>query len=140
VEGAKQIVPSRIWRQTFDDCLIGLAKPLYVFEWPAFRVVELGLTFPDRKMSASGFGMALACGESAGQHVEAAADAMDDGARLGADERIDRLDIDQAVQLFSGLRIEIDQHGIVSALPPPDDSLLQGWQLGYGPIDSSLSV
>lgn len=140
VEGAKRIVPSRIWRQTFDNCLVGRAKPLYVFEWSAFRVVELGFAPPDREVGASGFGLAVACGESAGQDVEAAADAVDDDTRFGADDGIDRLDIDKAVQFLSGLRIYIDRYGIALALPPPDDSLLQGWQLGFGPTDSSFSV
>ena len=46
MEGAKKFVPSRIWPQTFDDDLIDLGKPLYLFQDLALGVQEVGLCPP----------------------------------------------------------------------------------------------
>ena len=71
MEGAKQVIPSRIWPQVFDDSLMDLGKPAYVFEWAASRIVEVGSCLPDREVSGSGFGMAVACGEGANEEIKA---------------------------------------------------------------------
>jgi len=86
----------------FEDSLIDLSKPLYLFEDFALGVVEVGLGLPDREVSASGLGMAVACGERARKYVEAAADAVNDRTKPPPEEWIEGLDLGEAVALVAG--------------------------------------
>lgn len=140
MEGAKRIIPSRIWPQVFDDVLIDLGKPLYLFEDLALGIEKAGLGFPDGKIGTFGFLPAVACGQSTGQNVEATPDAVDDSPHFRVDHRVEGFDIRQAVEFLAGVRIGINSHGIGMALLPFDDPLYQRWELGYGPIDSGLSI
>ena len=67
MEGAEKFVPSRIWPQTFDDDLIDLGKPLYLFQDLALGVQEVGLCPPNREIGVSQFREAVACGERTGE-------------------------------------------------------------------------
>ena len=63
MEEAKQVIPSRIWPQVFDDVLVDLGKPLYVFMGTALRVEKLRVAYPNGEMRTSRLGVAVACGE-----------------------------------------------------------------------------
>ena len=140
MEGTKKIIASRIRPLVFDDSLIGLGKPLYFFQDAALRIQEIGLTLPDGEVGVSWFDVSVARGERASKNIETAADTVNDCASLGVDDGIGRREVAYPVELFSGLRIGIDHDGIRLVSPPRDDTFLQLWQLGYGPIDSSFSV
>lgn len=140
MEGTQAIIPSRVWLQTFDDSLIDLGKPLYVFEGPGLGIVEFGHALPNREMSLPVVREIVSCGERAGENVETASNAVNDHASFGIDYRGNGFDLGEAVELFAGLRIGIDRYGIGFVLSPRDDAFFQHWQLGYGPIDSSFSV
>jgi hypothetical protein len=140
MEAAQRIIPSRIWPEIFDDNLIGLRKPLYLFQDATRGVSEVDLSFPNGEISTFGFWEAVACGQGAGQQVETTANTMNDGASLSVDDSVERFDISKAIKLFSGLRIGINQHGIGFVSFPGDKALRKIITLGYGPIDSGLSV
>ena len=65
---------------------------------------------------------------------------MDNRSSLSIYHRIEGFNADEAVKLFSGIRIGIDRYGIGFVTPPQNDPFLHHWDLGYGPIDSSFSV
>lgn len=141
VKDAEQItVPSRIWPQVFHETLVGRGKPLYVFEGPGLPVPEVVNALPYREMGASILGVAVACGERARKQVETASDAVDERARLGQEEWVEGLCLDEAVRLVAGLRVVIDDYGVWSCVLPRDSALSQGWELGFGPVDCSLSI
>jgi hypothetical protein len=140
MEAAQRVIPSRIWPEIFDDNLIDLGKPLYLFQDETLGVSEVDWSFPDGEISTFGFREAVACCHGAGQQVETAANAMNDGASLSVYDRVKRLDIAKAVKLFAGLRIGINHQGIGFVSFPGDKTLRKLIALGYGPIDSGLSV
>lgn len=140
VEGADKVIPSRVRGEVFDDALVDLGKPLYLFQDFAFGVHEIGFRLPNGEIGTLGFREAVTLGQSTSQQVKAATDAVDDGSGFCIDDRIERLDFREAVQLFAGLRIGISFHGVGRAPTPLNDAFLKHWELGYGPIDSSFSV
>lgn len=141
MEGAKQVIPSRIRAAIFDDrAFIDIAKPLYLFEDMAFGLGKIAGCIGHRKVGTSGFWEPVSGGESTSKDIKAAPYAVYDNPCLGVNERIERFDIGQAVNLFSGLRIGIDARGVGVVSLPLDDPFDQNWELGYGPIDSGLSI
>lgn len=139
VEGEKQIIPSWVWPEVFDDVLVDLGKPLYLFEGSGIGISsELLKALPEGEVGGFGIREAVALGQ--GQQIEAASDTVNDGPCFRIDNGVNRLDISKAVELFTGLRIGINAHGIGFISFPRDNTLLQDWDLGYGPIDSSFSV
>ena len=83
---------------------------------------------------------AIACGESGGKKIKRAAGGIDDRASFGADERINGADLASYQQLIRGIRIWLHDEFVWARPLPGKESLLQDWDLGYGPIDRSLSV
>jgi hypothetical protein len=142
MEGKQQIIPSRIWFQTFDDVLIDLGKPLYLFQngicLTAGRSIEILLGFPDGKSGFGGIREAIAVSQAASENIQAAADAMDDSARLRVDDGIKLPQIGKAIELFSRLRFCVYSDGVGLAVSPLADTFFEDWELGYGPIDSSF--
>ena len=150
MEGAKSGVAVRswVWPQVFDDCLVDLGKPLYLFQngvcgtaigLLALRDQEVSLAFPDREVSATGR-TPVAYSQSASQKVETTPYTVDNGADFRVDKRVDWLDIGEPIKLLSWLRIGIYSDGIGFIGAPCEQALLQCWELGYGPLDCSFSV
>jgi len=140
MEGAKQVIPSGIWPEVFDDILIDLGKPLYLFQDATPGVQKVSFGFPNGKVSTCGFSKAAALGQGTSKQIETAANAVDDDPRLSIDKRVERLKISGAVDFFAGLRIGINSHGIGFVTLPFNDAFLQHWELGYGPIDGGLCI
>ena len=137
----KQVIPSRIRPQVFhDDVFMDLTKPLYLFHGPALGVTKVGNILGDGKVSACRVLEAIACGQGAREQIKATADAVDNYPCFGVDNGGQWLDISEAVQLFSGLRIGIYSEGIGCVSHPRGEAFFQDWDLGYGPIDCSFSV
>ena len=133
MESAQEWVASWMWGQIFDDVLVDLSKPLYVFPGATSRIEEVGLILPDGEMSTLGFG-------GASEDNEAAPDAMNHDPDFRMDERVERFDLSEAVALFRGLRVGLDFHGVWPIPSPNRYAFLERFDLGYGPIDSGFSV
>ncbi len=140
MECNKCIIPSRVWPQVFEDGLIDQGKPLYLFEDFAGWISPISGTLPDGKICALGTTHAVACGQGAHQQIKTAPDAMNDDPRLRIDNWIEGFDVAQTVKLFSRLRIGIYSDGIEFLSFPGNNTFLQDWDLGYGPVDCSFSI
>jgi len=144
MEGAKQIVPSRVWLQVFDDSLVDLTKPLYLFQdgvcLPAGGFQEISFGLPNGEEGTLRLGEVVTGRQSTSKKVQTAADAVNDGPRLGLDKGINRFDVREAVELFSRLGIGIYSDGVSLIFLPPDDAFHKRYVLGYGPVNGSLSV
>jgi hypothetical protein len=143
MEGEKHVIPSRIWLQIFDSSLVDIGEPLYLFQSgitpTARRSQKFSLTLPDGKISIGEYGGPVSGRQCACQEIEAAADAVNKGARFRANKRIKGLDLMEAIDFLSGLRFGIYPDGVGFA-PPFDGTFHEDWDLGYGPIDCSFSV
>jgi hypothetical protein len=144
MQGEEQVIPSRIRQQTFDDPLIASGDPLYLFEsWiqlPTGRGQEGGMVFPDGKIGTFRIREAIARSQGARQQIQTTSDAVNYRPSLRVNDGIERLDITQAVNLFSGLTIGINSDGIGFVTHPAIDTFFQNWELGYGPVDCGIGV
>jgi hypothetical protein len=59
---------------------------------------------------------------------------------FGANQRVYRSDIACYQKLVAGIRIWLEDKFIWAAPLPGNETLLQDWDLGFGPIDGSLGV
>lgn len=141
MEGAEQVVPSRIWLQRFDHSLMDIGKPLYLFQRSGVAVgQELLLACPDWEMGAFGVGMPISSRKGTCQQIKTATDAVEDHAGFGVNKGVEWLDISEAVKLFSGLRVCVYNDGVGLALSPNADTFNKNWELGTGPINCRLSI
>jgi hypothetical protein len=144
MEGAKQIIPSRIWLQLFDDSLMELGKPLYLFQ-SGISLVASGrvkslLALPDGEIGIGRIRKPVPGRKGTRKKIQAASDAVHDCPRLRANQGIEGFDLCEAIKLFSGLRLGIYSNGVGLTAPPLEKAFHKHWELGYGPIDCSFSL
>jgi hypothetical protein len=132
-------VPSLVRSQRFDCRSLALGKPLFAFD--TLQGIDHVLFRPeDWKVRLMTRFYAVACGESGNEEIERAASGIDDRTRFGTDERINAENLASYQQLVSGIRIWLHDEFVWARPLPGRETLLQYWDLGYGPIDGSLSV
>lgn len=87
MEGTKHGIPvcTGIWPEVFDDSLVCLIKPLYLFEDFTGWISPIGSSFPDRKIGTFAISESVACRQDAGQQIEAAPYAVNNNTGLGVD-------------------------------------------------------
>jgi hypothetical protein len=89
VEGIEHVVPSLVWRETFDDRAVPIRKPLYLFQSAIQRIDEIIDAPADGKIRVFAVREAVASGQSYRENIEAAADAVDDDSGFNVDDRWD---------------------------------------------------
>jgi len=144
VEGPQKAIPSLIRPQVFDDQLVGAGEPLYLFFAPTSSgVIEGVKAGTNGKVDVFVSRLAVALSQDIRQNVEGAPDAMKDGPGLCIDDGGNGRNRTQIIEFPTGVRIGVNPNGIGFggfSVPPIGDTLLQDWELGYGPIDSSFGV
>jgi len=138
VNGRKHIIPSIVRLEVFDDDLIGIRKPVYLFVSPVFLCRELPRAAADWKVDVFWRHCAISLGERDGEHIQAAPDAVDNGPDLSVDDQGHRLDISDANELLARLRIQVFQKRMRAFLTPSGHSPAKNWELGFGPINIGL--
>lgn len=134
------IVPSMPRLQRFDNGPIGLGKPLYLFTSCVFPLEESGSTLADGELRIFGVNVAVASGEQIHQHIETASETVEDRASLDVDNSRDALDGVKANDLLAKLRIRLVGNTIWGTLPPRFNAICEHVELGYGPVNSSISI
>jgi hypothetical protein len=140
VQCKKVIIPPFVRLEVFDDSLIGSRKPLYLFYSLVSGISESGNVFPDGKINVFRSRCAIALGKCDRKNIQTAPDAMKDNASFGVDYGRDEFHIAEANNLLPGLRIQITKESVRGIIEPSVNLRLQDWEIGYGPIDSGLSV
>jgi len=132
-------VPSLVWVERFDDSFIGLREPLFIF-YPLQWIDEVVLGPQNRKMRSVVGRYAIATGQRCGKDIEAASERVDDGTSLGVDDERKRNFLARYHHVLAGIRIGLLGGYLYARRMPGQEPSLHGFDLGYGPIDSSLSI
>jgi len=134
VKHEEKVIPSSVRLQLFEDLHFDKGKPLFTFShvfWVPKRVDGR----INGKMAFSTGRLAVPYCERGGQQIEAASNAIYDG----ADARIDsagQSSIDfELKELLSHFRVRLFDNQIRGSLDPGFERLFDNWELGYGPID-----
>jgi hypothetical protein len=138
MKDVKHRVPALVRPERFNNALFMLGKPLFAFNSISPEKVVGGTENWKVRFVARFY--AIACGECRREQIEAAANRIDDSADLRIEDQIE-WPLEHGGQYVVG-RISITLHDkYIRAIPlPGSEALLERWDLGYGPIDSSLSI
>jgi hypothetical protein len=137
IEGDQKPIPSVAWLEVFDRRLISSRKPLYIFATSALPLRDISA---NRKIRVFYETLAVSLGKCGCQHIEAAADAVEDGAGLCVDEKGRRLPRVDLPKFFAGLRIHLGTSDVWAIVRPCSDPRPERIELGFGPFDTSLGV
>jgi hypothetical protein len=142
VQGPNGVIPSLVRFERFDSSAIGSRKPLFAFwsvnspKW--INHAEFGTK--DWEMPFMIRSFPVACGERDSQQIEGATQGIDDRTNPRVERERKRNLLNSYKQIISGLRIRLFDNAIGVSLLPFEKAVLQKWDLGFGPIDGSLSV
>lgn len=140
VERPERFVPSLIRFQRFDVRTFDLGERLYEFVAPVISSHERGGASGDRKVRVFVAHCAAARGERRGENIQAASDRVDISADLDVELARQRAFHERYHGIVSGWRWRIFDREIHVVCEPGIDPFLEGWELGYGPIDAGLGV
>lgn len=138
MEGVKKRVSAFVRHGRFDKGLFALGKPRFAFNTLGAEEIVQGTENWKVRFVARFY--AVPCSESGGEHVETGSDRVDDRASFGIDHPVNWSLWIGGQELVGRVDIRL-YHEHIRAVPLPGcEALLERWDLGYGPIDGSLSV
>lgn len=143
MQGVQMPVTSAIWFQRFDRADFGLRQPLFAFDaflYPMQIAVKVSRKLPNGKVGILARLHAIPTSERRRKQVERAPHRINDRPDLGVE---DGIGITKAIdhQKFAGsLRIRLCDDRIWAFIDIGDGTLFKDWDLGYGPVESGLSV
>jgi hypothetical protein len=141
MEGPEKGVPSVIRFQRFDKLSIGTGKRLYEFGSLVIPCDETGAAFCDRKRDVLGSPRyAVAIGECSSEDIKATADRVDVSASFHIEKARKRCLLAYQKLLVRYMRAWIYDGYFRVFVPPEIESLIEGLEMGYGPIDAGLSI
>jgi len=140
MEGVKKVVPSLVRFQRFDDGLFRCGERLYEFVPFVVPCVEVGSTRSDWKVSVVNQRLAVAVGKGRGENIETAPNGVDVNASLNLERQRQRLFFDRQKDILRSIRWQLFASHVNVVFEPSIQSYLEGWELGYGPIDRGPSV
>jgi len=140
MEGPERFVPSLIRFQRFQSATFCCGKPLYEFSTLIASRKKHFLAGGDGKVDIFGIAYAEPFGEDCGENVETAADNVDVSAGLYNEAERKRLFLNRCYEALWRSRIKINDVGFDVVFDPSVDPFLKGWELGYGPVNASLSM
>lgn len=138
VERIEPAIPSIVRFELFDCALISVRQPLYFFDCPVYRVNEIERGCGDREVNIFWPYIAVSLGKGDGENVKAAADHINDRARLGVDNERNGLPLADLDKFLAGVTVWLSDREIWATSAPFGDALRQHLDLGYGPINSTL--
>lgn len=140
VQGIEKAIPAFPRLEAFNNGLIGSGKPLYPFSSRVPPMEELLGTVTNGKLNLSGTRLAVARGQDVHEDIETAAQAINNRAGFCVDDRGDRLDVAQLNEFQAPFRVQFFEQAVRGIFLPGFNAPLENLELGYGPIDASLSV
>lgn len=139
MEGEKKVIPSFIRFEIFDDATFGVGKPLYEFVPLVSAFCKNLGAINNGKVNLFAARYAEPHSESTSENIEAASENVDVGASLDHERERQRLFVSRYYDIIRGITWRIYNDHINVDIDPRFESLLKGWELGYGPVNGSLS-
>lgn len=141
MELPKAFIPSLVRLERFDFGSFALGKPLYQFcSLVTAQGVELGFGVDNRKIAVFGLRHAVALRQCSRQNIKTASDCVDIGSRFNHEAKRERAFFDRYYKIVRDIRVRVFDDHFEVCLDPQSQALFEGWQLGYGPVDGSMSV
>jgi hypothetical protein len=140
VNRVKNAIPSIICFCAFDRGSFDGGNPLFVFEH-LNGSLKIGGVFPYGEMGVAVRFFAVARKQRGQQQIKRGSCRIDDCPNVSINERVKRdMRIGyQPIPLFID-RIRLSDNSVWALPLPGNETILQDWDLGLGPIDGSLSV
>jgi hypothetical protein len=140
MEGKQKLIPSIVWFELLDSHSIDGRKPIYFFDSPIHGVDEILRRLPDGKINVSWRSMAVSLGKRNRKQVEATAKTVNNQTDLNVDDGAYRLNIAELNNLLAHLRVWFGNETVRGVIAPGIDPLLQTYELGCGPIQTSFRI
>jgi|ERR1700674_3092634 len=140
MEGPQRCIPSLVRFQRFDNATFAGGKPLYKFSTLIATRTKRSPAFGDRKIHIFGSRYAEAVSERCGENIKTTADGVDVRTDFDNERQREQLFLDRYYHQVLGCRVYINHVGVDVCFDPDMEPLLEGWELGYGPVNASLGV
>jgi hypothetical protein len=142
VQGPNGCIPSLVRFERFDRGSFALGKPLFSFFAvnSASRIDHVIEGVEDWKVSIGIRFFAIALSQAGGEQVQSASQRIERGAEPSVEGEGQRDFLDCHHDIANSIRITLSGDDVRITSLPFDQSLLDQWDLGYGPIDGSLSI
>ena len=139
VQRVENRIASSIRLERFDRGDFNLGKPLFAFD-ACQGINHFLMGSEDWKVRRFTRFFAIATGESGGEQIESASDGVEDCPSLDIKTSVERLAWYRYDKFLRRVRIVLGDEFVLAFPVPSQESVLEGWDLGFGPIDSGLSV
>lgn len=133
-------VPSVVRLDRFDYLALRIGEPLYEVSPLVFSRQKLGLGLGDGKICLVPIRHVVAVGKGRREYIERAADRVDVGPEFDRKLKGYGRFLECYEKVVSGVRIKIFDAQINIDVEPSLHPLLEGWQVGYGPINRRIGV
>lgn len=140
MEGVQKPIPSLVRSERFYDLSYIGGEGLYEFVplvIAPFKVIETGR---HRKVSIVKKRWAVAHGQGGGKNIEAAPNSIDVRPGFDVEAEGKRLFFERYHLVVRNVRWKIFNTHIDVSVEPTIQSLTEGWEMGYGPVDRRLRV
>lgn len=128
-------IPSVIRFQRFKDAPLGTTEPRYEFtSLEACSTLPVGLTFGNGKIDLSVLANRIALVDGERENIERTSNGIDDGPDLDTERQREWRFFHRYYDVVSGITFRLFQDRFDVILKPEIQPLLEGWEIGYGPI------
>lgn len=139
MEGPQNRIASFIRFQLFDESALGSGQPLYKFYSLVSSRREHVLGDGDGEINIFGVRYAVAVGQRRREDVETAAKDVNIDSSFDAERERQWFFCERYKNIVRNVRIRITNSGFDMCIEPGLCALMEGWELGFGPINASLS-
>jgi len=140
MQGEKKVIPSFVWLETFDCRPMPLGKPVYFFDGPINRVDKILGAFSDGKINVCWRSMAVSLGKRDSQQIKAAPQTMNDEASFDVDEWADGFNVCELEKRLPHFEVLFLNETVRAIISPSPDSIIESWELGFGPVNTCSGV
>lgn len=140
MERVKEVIPSFVRFQMFDDRSFFNGKGLYEFVPFVVSAHELFGAVSNGKVSVINKRLAVAVSQHRSENIEAASDSIDVSARLNLERERERGFWARHNDIVQGVCWQLFDHYVNVVVEPSIEARLKDWELGYGPMDRGLSM
>jgi hypothetical protein len=138
MEGPKRFVPSPIRLKRFDGVTFGAGESLYEFTAGIIASQKLGLAGGNGKVDLPRIEYVVTPGQRGREHIEAASDGIDVSPDLGAKCERELAFFSRYYPIVRGWQWRLFDADMDVEIEPSVQPSLQGWQLGFGPVNAGL--
>ena len=140
VQREETVIPSLVWFEIFDSVRVDLAKPLYHFTSRVLPDVERFPVSADGEPDIFWCDVAVSLGQNIDEDIETASDAVNNDSSLDGNFARDGVSPICLDNLLPRLTIWLSDEAIWATSSIIRNPSPQNLELGYGPIESGLSV